>query len=92
MIQSNLRLVISIARRYPRLELSLLDLIQEGCVGLIRAAERFDYRREARFSTYATWWIREAISRAVAETARPIRVPAGLTGKIAHIRWAEVEP
>lgn len=91
LIQCNLRLVISIARRYPRLELSLLDLVQEGCVGLIRATERFDYRRECRFSTYATWWIREAISRAVAETARPFRLPSGLTGKIAHIRRAEVE-
>jgi RNA polymerase primary sigma factor len=91
LVQSNLRLVVAIARRYPRQELSLLDLVQEGCVGLIRAAERFDYRRECRFSTYATWWIREAISRALAETARPIRVPVGLTSKIAHIRRAEVE-
>lgn len=91
LVQANLRLVVSIARRYPRHELSLPDLVQEGCVGLIRAAERFDYRRGCRFSTYATWWIREAISRALAETGRPIRLPAGQSSKVARIRRAELE-
>lgn len=91
LVSCNLRLVVAIARRYPRRELSLLDLVQEGCVGLIRAAERFDYRRGCRFSTYAGWWIREAISKAVVETGRPIRVPVGMNGKIAGIRRAEAE-
>lgn len=91
LVQANLRLVVTIARRYPRHELSLLDLVQEGCVGLIRAAERFDYRRGCRFSTYATWWIREAISRALAETGRPIRLPVGQASKVARIRRAELE-
>jgi RNA polymerase primary sigma factor len=91
LVRCNLRLVVAIARRYPRRELSLLDLVQEGCVGLIRAAERFDYRRGCRFSTYATWWIREAISRALAETGRPIRLPVGQTSKVARIKRAELE-
>jgi RNA polymerase primary sigma factor len=91
LVSCNLRLVVAIARRYPRQELSLLDLIQEGCVGLIRAAERFDYRHGCRFSTYASWWIREAISRALAETGRPIRLPAGQTSNVARIRRAQLD-
>ncbi|HJS95271.1 MAG TPA: RNA polymerase sigma factor RpoD/SigA [Solirubrobacteraceae bacterium] len=91
LVHSNLRLVVAIARRYPRRELSLLDLVQEGCVGLIRAAERFDHRHGCRFSTYASWWIREAISRAVAETGRPIRLPAGQSSNVARIRRAQLE-
>jgi RNA polymerase primary sigma factor len=75
LVNSNLRLVISNARSYEGLDLPLLDLIQEGMLGLIRAAEKFDYRKGYKFSTYATFWIRESIQRAIANRARPIRVP-----------------
>jgi RNA polymerase primary sigma factor len=75
LVNSNLRLVISNARKYQGLDLPLLDLIQEGILGLIRAAEKFDYRRGYKFSTYATFWIREAIQRAIANRARTIRIP-----------------
>ena len=75
LVNSNLRLVISNARKYQGFELSLLDLIQEGILGLIRAAEKFDYRKGFKFSTYATFWIRESIQRAIANRSRTIRIP-----------------
>jgi RNA polymerase primary sigma factor len=75
LVQSNLRLVVAVARRYSGSGTSLLDLIQEGNIGLIRAVEKFDYRRGFKFSTYATWWIRQAISRGLADQSRTIRVP-----------------
>lgn len=86
MIKSNTRLVVSIARRYRRCGVALLDLIQEGNVGLMRAVDKFDYHRGFRFSTYATWWIRQSISRSIASQSRTIRLPVHVNENIRHIR------
>ena len=86
LVQANLRLVVSIAKKYVGQGVLFMDLVQEGSLGLIKAAERFDYSKNFKFSTYATWWIKQTIMRAISNNARTIRIPVHMTDKIENTR------